>query len=303
MNVKQSWADEPANTAMLQTEDQGTDLGPINADLHCHSNVSDGVLTPIELVRRAHRNGVELFALTDHDELGGLAEAQREADVLGMRFVSGVEISVTWGGETIHVLGLRVDPGQQSLRDGLARTREGRFERAHEIAEQLARVGIADAFEGALSHAGNPQLLSRTHFARHIVSTGVCRNVNEVFGRFLVEGKPGYVPHRWASLQDALQWIGDAGGTAVLAHPGRYRLGDSGLWSLISQFRELGGQGIEVVCGSHRPDQYARFADQARRFDLRASRGSDFHEPDDSVDLGGLPPLPADLTPVWADWS
>ena len=277
---------------------------PGNADLHCHSKVSDGMLEPCELVRRAHLNGVDLFALTDHDELAGIAQAAEQAAALGLRFVAGVEISVTWGSETIHVLGLNIDPGNPTLLAGLARTRDGRLERAREIAAQLERVGIADAFEGALSHVGNPQLISRTHFARHIVASGKARNVGEVFSRYLTEGRPGYVPHRWASLEEALDWIVAAAGVAVLAHPGRYRLGQTALWSLIESFRERGGQGIEVVCGSHRPDQYITFADHARHFGLQASRGSDFHGPgESSVDLGALPPLPADLVPVWADWQ
>jgi predicted metal-dependent phosphoesterase TrpH len=275
-----------------------------NADLHCHSSASDGVLEPRELVRRAHRNGVDLFALTDHDELAGLAQAQLEASALGMRFIAGVEVSVTWGGETIHVLGLNIDPDNPTLFAGLARTRDGRLERAREIAGQLERAGIANAFEGALSHVGNPQLISRTHFARHIVDCGKASSVGDVFSRYLTEGRPGYVPHRWASLDEAIDWILAAQGVPVLAHPGRYRLAQSALWSLIDSFRERGGQGIEVVCGSHRPDQYTTFAEHARRFGLLASRGSDFHAPGESkVDLGGLPQLPADLVPVWDCWQ
>jgi hypothetical protein len=168
----------------------------LNADLHCHSTRSDGLLEPAELARRAHANGVELFALTDHDELGGLAEASGEAAALGMRFIPGVEISVTWAGETVHVLGLGIDPGNRVLRDGLARTRAGRRARALQMAEQLEAAGVPDAFDGALRHVGNPELISRTHFARHIVACGVCEDVDEVFGRFLVEGRPGFVADR-----------------------------------------------------------------------------------------------------------
>ena len=279
------------------------DLRRLNADLHCHSCVSDGVLAPAELVRRAKANGVELFALTDHDEMGGLAEAAQAAIEAGLRFVPGVEISVTWAGETVHVLGLGVDPQDRELAQGLERTRSGRLERAREMASQLEDAGIPDAFDGALSHVGNPQLISRTHFARHIVAAGVCRDVGEVFRRFLVEGKPGFVAHRWARLSDALHWIRGAGGTAVLAHPGRYHLDRTALWSLISEFRAGGGEGIEVVCGSHRVDQYDEFARCAREFGLRASRGSDFHAPGEAqVELGALPSLPASVVPVWQDW-
>lgn len=277
--------------------------GSINADLHSHSHVSDGVLAPAELVRRAHARGVELYALTDHDEVAGVSEAAACARSLGLAFVAGVEISVSWADETLHVVGLRLDPGHPALLEGLARTRAGRDARAREIAEQLAAVGIAGAYEGALQHAGNAELISRSHFARHIVELGHCRDVAEVFDRYLVRGKPGFVPHRWASLADALGWIQAAGGEAVLAHPGRYRLSPLALDTLLDEFTALGGRAIEVVCGSHTPDQFRRFEAVARRRGLCASRGSDFHAPGESRhDLGSLPPLPDSLRPVWADW-
>ncbi len=279
------------------------DVLRLNADLHAHSRVSDGVLAPAEVARRAHARGVQLFALTDHDELGGLTEAGAAAAALGLAFVPGVEISVSWGGETIHVLGLRIDPGCAPLRDGLARTRSGRDARAREMGEDLARAGIAGAYQGALRFVGNPAMVGRTHFARHIVERGVCRDVAEVFQRYLSEGRPGFVAHRWAGLADAVQWIRAAGGVAVLAHPGRYRLGETALWALAGAFREAGGEAIEVVCGSHTRDQYRRFARVAHEFGLRASRGSDFHGPDESrVELGSLPALPDALVPVWLDW-
>ena len=275
----------------------------INADLHCHSSVSDGTLEPEALAARAHAQGVEIFSLTDHDELGGQARAARAAQALGMAYVPGVEISVTWAGETIHVVGLGVDPTDRSLLDGIARTRDGRESRAREMAESLAAAGIPGAFEGALRYVGNPELISRTHFARHLVESGQCSDVGEVFQRYLTEGKPGFVPHRWAKLPQAVGWITASGGTAVLAHPGRYRLSETALWALIEEFRESGGTAMEVVCGSHTRDQYGRFATLAREFGLRASRGSDFHDPVESrVELGSLPPLPDAVVPVWYDW-
>lgn len=275
----------------------------INADLHAHSNVSDGALAPAALVRRAHACGVELFALTDHDELGGLAEAATAAQALGLPFVAGVEISVSWARETIHVVGLRVDPGCSELRDGLARTRSGRDDRAREIGVQLARAGIHGAYEGALRHVANPAMVGRTHFARFVVEAGACRDVRHVFQNYLVDGKPGFVPHRWAELDAALGWIRAAGGVAVLAHPGRYRLDDGEMWALIGAFREAGGSAIEVVSGSHAAEHYPRFARLAREFGLAASRGSDFHAPLESrFEPGSLPPLPDGLAAVWADW-
>ncbi|MFA7667018.1 MAG: 3',5'-nucleoside bisphosphate phosphatase [Burkholderiaceae bacterium] len=275
----------------------------LEVDLHSHSRVSDGTLAPAAVVARAHAAGVRLHALTDHDETGGIAEAAAEAGRLGMAFVAGVEISVSWAGETIHVVGLRISAEDPALGTGLARTRAGRDERAREIGRQLERAGVPRAYEGALRHVGNPALISRMHFARHIIDTGLCANTGEVFSRYLSAGRPGYVAHRWAELDEAVGWIRAAGGVAVLAHPGRYRLDEGGLWALMTEFRDVGGTAIEVVSGSHRPDQYRRFADFAREFGFLASRGTDFHSPGESrVDFGVLPPLPDSVEPVWRDW-
>ena len=276
----------------------------INADLHCHSRASDGTLAPAELVRRAQANGVELFALTDHDELAGLAEAQAAARDAGLAFLPGVEVSVTWADATIHVVGLGIDPQDATLSAGLAALRAGRSGRAREMGAQLARAGVDGAYEGALAVAGNPALLSRTHFARFLVDQGVCEDVHDVFRRFLVEGKPGFVPHRWARLSDAVGWIRGAGGTAVMAHPGRYALDDLRRWALFSEFREAGGEAIEVVTGSHTRDEYAIYARHARDFGFQASRGADFHDPGESrMDLGRLPLLPDSVEPVWRRWT
>lgn len=276
---------------------------PAVIDLHCHSTFSDGVLTPRDLLARARDNGVDVLALTDHDGIAGLPDAQAAASEYGVRLVNGVEISVTWAGHTIHIVGLNVDPASKVLQDGLAATRAGRDARGQEIAAQLAKIGIPGVWEGALRYVGNPDLISRSHFARYLVEIGVCANVSKVFENYLVDGKPGYVPMRWAALDDAIAWIRAAGGMAVVAHPGRYALTDTQFWAFFTQFRDQGGEGVEVVTGSHTPDQYGEYADVARRFGLRASRGSDFHSPTESrMDLGGGPPLPKDLVPVWRDW-
>lgn len=273
-----------------------------NADLHCHSTVSDGLLAPASVVWRAHANGVDLLALTDHDELGGLAEARAAADEVGLRFVDGVEISISWGDDqTVHIVGLGIDPGNAGLQDGLRRIRGGRDARAERMAEELAKVGIPGAYEGALRYAGNRALISRSHFARYIVERGHARDVKSVFDHWLAKGKPGYVSHAWATLEDALSWIVSAGGTAVVAHPGRYRLSAAQRMELFGAFKDLGGKGIEVLSGSHGPDETREFASIARRFGFLASRASDFHGPGESwIDLGKMPPLPDDLTPVWS---
>ena len=272
----------------------------LNADLHCHSVVSDGTLTPEELAPRAAANGVELWALTDHDEIGGQHRAIAAAHAVGMAYLTGTEISVTFAGVTVHIVGLGFDPDDAALREGLAETRDGRIPRAREMAAQLAAVGIPGAYEGALKYVGNPQLVSRTHFARFLVETGVCRDTPEVFRKYLTEGKPGYVPHRWAALGDAVRWITQAGGVAVIAHPARYKFTANEEYALFSEFKAHGGQGVEVVTGSHTAAEYVTYADMAREFGLAASRGSDFHGPEESyTDLGKLPFLPDTLTPVW----
>jgi len=272
----------------------------MNADLHCHSVVSDGTLEPEALAARAKGNGVELWALTDHDEVGGQHRARDAALALGMDYLTGTEISVTFAGTTVHIVGLGFDADNAQLAAGLHATRGGRRERALEMADGLAKVGIHGTYEGALQYVGNPELISRTHFARHLVESGVCSDTQEVFRKFLVEGKPGFVPHRWATLKNAVTWITDAGGIAVIAHPARYKFTANEEYALFTEFKAHGGRGVEVVTGSHSSADAVRYTDTALEFELLASRGSDFHSPDEShIDLGTLPALPAQLTPVW----
>ena len=272
----------------------------LNADLHCHSVVSDGTLTPEVLAERAKTNGVELWALTDHDEISGQHRAMAAAKAQGMAYLTGTEISVTFAGETVHIVGLGFDPDDAALKQGLHNTRNGREQRAREMSDSLAKAGIHGAFEGALKFVGNPELISRTHFARHLVETGVCKETNEVFRKYLTEGKPGYVPHRWATLKDAVTWITQAQGLAVIAHPGRYNFSANAEYALFTEFKAHGGRGVEVVTGSHTKQEFVKYAETAKEFGLAASRGSDFHSPDEShTDLGKLPFLPGELTPVW----
>ena len=272
----------------------------LNADLHCHSVVSDGTLTPEVLASRAKAQGVELWSLTDHDEIGGQHRAAAAARAQGLPYLTGTEISVTFADTTVHIVGLGFDPDNAQLTAGLAATRGGRGERAMEMAQQLAAVGIHGAYEGALRFVGNPALISRTHFARFLVETGVCRDTSEVFRKYLTEGKPGYVEHRWATLGDAVRWITGAGGMAIIAHPARYKFTANEEFALFSEFKAHGGAGVEVVTGSHTTAEYVTYAAMAQEFGLAASRGSDFHSPDEShTDLGQLPFLPGGLTPVW----
>jgi predicted metal-dependent phosphoesterase TrpH len=275
-------------------------MKPFNADLHCHSTVSDGLLTPREVVRRAHANGVTLLALTDHDETGGLAEARAEADALGVQFVNGVEVSVSVGDQTVHIVGLGFDTTNPALLAGLAQVRGGRDERARRMSEGLAKIGIRGVLEGAQKYVGNPALVSRAHFARYLVEIGIARDMPNVFDHYLVRGKPGFVEHEWASLEEALGWIHGAGGIAVIAHPGRTRLSKAEMLKLFDRFKALGGEAIEVVSGSQAGDEALEYARVARRYGFLASRASDFHGPGESpVDLGKAEILPPDLAPVW----
>jgi len=272
----------------------------MNADLHSHSAVSDGTLEPEALAARAHANGVQLWALTDHDEVGGQHRARRAALETGLPYLTGTEISVSFAGITVHIVGLGFDADDAALNAGLEATRSGRRQRAQDMADGLAKVGITGAFEGAQAYVSNPDLISRTHFARFLVESGVCNDTHEVFRKYLVDGKPGYVEHRWAALGDAVRWVTGAGGMAVIAHPGRYKFTPTEEYALFSEFKAHGGLGVEVVTGSHSSADALKYTDIALEFGLLASRGSDFHSPTESrIDLGRLPDLSSRLSPVW----
>ena len=274
-----------------------------NYDLHCHSTASDGLLAPATLVERAAGNGVDVLALTDHDEISGLAEARSRAAELELRFIDGVEVSVSWSGVTIHIVGLNIDPDNAQLQQGLQAIRQGRTERAKKMAQDLARAGIPGSLEGAYAYVDNPNLIGRTHFARFLVEKRYVSDVKSAFQHYLVSGKPGYVPHQWATLDDGLACIKAGGGVAVLAHPGRYKLTRTEMRKFLGEFKDGGGTGIEVVTSSHTAEQFLQYGILAQEFGLLASRGSDFHGPGESrVDLGQLPNVAADLKPVWHDW-
>jgi hypothetical protein len=273
----------------------------MKVDLHSHSTCSDGLLSPADLVERAVLRGVDMLALTDHDALAGLAVAREAARQRGLRLIDGVEISVQWEATTLHIVGLGIGTAHLPLVDGLAAIRAGREQRAQRMAESLDAAGIPGSLEGARRHAKNPELLSRSHFARFLVDAGHARDTNAVFRNYLTPGRPGYVPHQWAALADAVQWINGSGGLAVLAHPGRYPLNQQQCERLLGEFVGLGGAAVEVVTGSHAPDEFVTWARYARRFGLRASAGSDFHGPGEGYrDVGNVPVLPAGCDPVWS---
>ncbi|MEQ1533587.1 MAG: PHP domain-containing protein [Sideroxydans sp.] len=281
----------------------------LNFDLHCHSTTSDGTLTPTEIVTRAAERGVTMLALTDHDDTDGLDEARAVALQHGMRFINGVEISVSWRKHTLHIVGLNIDPNHPALVAGLQSVRAGRGLRAQKMSDELAKIGISGVMQGAYKFTTNPNMIGRTHFARYLVEAGHCKDVKSVFKRYLASGKPGYVPHEWAQLGDAIAWIKASGGIAVVAHPGRYMIGKNSMGKktmheMLSEFVALGGGAVEVVTGSHTPPQYAEFARYAAEFNLLCSCGSDFHGPGESYrDLGRLPDLPLGSRPVWEAWD
>jgi 3',5'-nucleoside bisphosphate phosphatase len=275
-----------------------------NVDLHTHSKVSDGLLAPAELVRKAAELGVDALALTDHDDVRGLSEARAAAKEAGITFINGVEISVSWETTTLHIVGLHMDPENAVLNDGLRGIRLGRVERAKGMAQALTERGIEGSLEGAYSYADNKEMVGRTHFARYLVEKGVVPDVKTAFKHYLVKGKPGYVPQTWASLEDSVAWLHEAGGVAVIAHPGRYKLGAGALRRLFAQFKETGGDALEVITGNHTADQARYFAGMSKTFGLAASRGSDYHGPGESYALPGrLPQLPTGLMPVWELWA
>ena len=275
-----------------------------NFDLHNHSTSSDGLLSPTELIELASRTGADAIALTDHDTTTGLAEAAEAARAAGIGFVPGVEVSVTWGETVLHVVGLQIDPESAELRQGLDSIRAGRLGRAKRIGDALAKLGFEKTFDAALALAKDERMLSRTHFARHLVERGAVRDIQAAFDKYLAKGKPAYVSHRWAELDNAVRWIRASGGTAVLAHPGRYDLKPMMREEMLKQFKALGGAAIEVVTGSHRPEQYALWQREALEHGFLASRGADYHGPGESpCEPGRLPPLHGSLTPVWSTWA
>ncbi|HIP53065.1 MAG TPA: PHP domain-containing protein [Chromatiales bacterium] len=272
-------------------------------DLHSHSTASDGTLRPAELVARAAAVGIDALALTDHDTTAGLDEAATEAQRQGIELINGVEISVTWSGRVVHIVGLHIDSSDTRLQRGLERLCEFRQWRAEEIGRRLCKAGISGAYEGACAFASGG-LISRTHFARFLVREGYASDERQVFKHYLVAGKPGHVKGEWADLAEAVEWIRGAGGEAVIAHPARYRLTRTRLRRLLREFTEAGGSALEVVSGSHGKDDCYAMARHANDWGLRASAGSDYHGPEKPwIELGRLPPLPEICVPIWEAWE
>ncbi|MDU8923961.1 PHP domain-containing protein [Pasteurellaceae bacterium LIM206] len=267
-------------------------------DLHCHSTASDGVLSPSEVVRRAYEQGVNVLALTDHDTIAGLAEARNQAVALGIGFINGVEISTQWENRGIHIVGLGFDETAENLTALLQRQAELRYQRAVEIGEKLAKFGVPNAFEGAKSLADGE--VTRAHYARYLVQSGKVANEKQAFKKYLAQGKACYVKSQWCDIPTAIREIRQAGGVAVLAHPLRYNLTARRIKRLITDFKQWGGQAMEISGCGQTPDRRQLLACWAREFNLAGSVGSDFHFPCDWVELGKSLWLPDNIKPVWA---
>lgn len=270
-----------------------------NYDLHCHSNASDGALSPTEVVQRAHEHGVTSLALTDHDTVVGLSEAQTAATAAGIELIPGIELSTSWQNKCFHIVGLGIDPAYPPLAEATRNLQIMRSERAKKIAEKLEKKRIPGALAAVKKAAGNG-MITRTHFADFLLSQFHVSTQQEAFDRYLGAGKDAYVATIWAEMELAVNWITGSGGVAVLAHPLRYKLTASWMRRLLAAFKEAGGLGIEVVTGRYNSDEIKLVAGYAKRFELAGSVGSDFHSPANQwVELGRLAPLPENITPVW----
>lgn len=272
----------------------------VGIDLHSHSTASDGTLSPNELVKRAFENGCSVLALTDHDCIDGLVEANFTANQYGMKFVSGVELSVSWKSYTLHIVGLDFDETNDNLINGLENIRKGRINRAMKISEELEKVGIKNAFDGAKQYCENIDMISRTHFARFLVEQKICNDIDDVFNHYLVKGKPGYVPHYWISLKEAIDLIIGAGGIAIIAHPARYKMTDDDFKELINEFINYGGTGIEAISGRHSLEENEKYLNIAKEYKLFVSCGSDFHQPSSNKyrEIGNTICIPDDVQSV-----
>lgn len=273
-------------------------------DLHSHSQCSDGSLSPAELVALAVRAGVKALALTDHDSVDGIAEATAAAAGTGLTLIPGVELSAIWGVHNIHVVGLQLDTEHPALKAGLQRQAGARAERGRQMAAKLEALGLKGAYEGALALASSPDGLSRTHMAQWLHDAGHVSTIQQAFDRYLGPRKPAAVPMPWASLAEVVTWIKAAGGVAVVAHPGRYDMSRTKMRQLLTEFKALGGDGMEVATATEKPDMVAYLGRLSQQLGLLASQGSDYHgKPAPWIALGRFPSLPAACIPIWTAWG
>lgn len=286
-----------SNTTWCQTVTMSSTI-----DLHTHSHASDGAFSPTELIEKASKAGIKTLALTDHDTVAGLEEAQTAAQKLDISLINGIELSGQWNNKPVHIVGLNINPGSETLMKAIDRLEQLREERAIRIGNKLTKVGIENAFENAKRYAGNGTV-TRFHFAQYIIETGHAKDQTDVFKRFLVRNKPGHVSVEWPSLEETIDTITEANGTAIIAHPMRYKMTATKLRKMISDFKALGGSAIEVVTGNNNQEEIKTATSYAQKYDIAASIGSDFHNENTSWNqLGKLTLLPKDLTPIWEIW-
>lgn len=268
-------------------------------DFHCHSDQSDGALSPEALVSRAKEFGVTHLALTDHDSIAGLARAQAQAIIERVHMISGIEFSSQWAGCGVHVVGLNIDTTSKPLLDAIAQQARVRVDRAALIAEKLHKAGIEGALEGAEAYAKGGAI-GRPHFAQYMVEVGAVANMAQAFKRYLGAGKIGDVKSGWPETEEVVEWIVEAGGIAVLAHPAKYKMTRSKLCRLTESFAEAGGGAIEVLSGKQPVGLAENLAKIANQFNLAGSCGSDFHTPGQPwQELGCASTLPSTVQPVW----
>ncbi len=273
-------------------------------DLHSHSTASDGALSPQELVNRAKENGVTTLALTDHDTTDGLADAQKEAELVQLRFIAGIELSVQWEKQCLHVVGLNIDSQHDALQTVIRTCEIMRLERAEKIALKLEKKGIFGALAAIQNVVGDGGMITRSHFADFLVSRCHVATPQEAFDRYLADGKAAYVPTIWTPLESAVKAICESGGIPIVAHPMRYKLTATRMKKLLGAFKNMGGQGMEIVTGRYNPDEIRILGNYAKQFELVGSVGSDFHSPANQwIELGRLAPLPASVKPVWELWQ
>jgi len=272
-------------------------------DLHTHTTASDGELSPEALVIKAKTSGVDVLAITDHDTTEGIAAAADEASKQDIKLIPGIELSVSWRYKSFHIIGLGIDPDNKKLKTSLKETEELRQQRASEIGKKLEKIGVSNAYYEAKKLAG-VHTITRSHFARVLINQGFADNTREVFKKYLIQNKPGFVKTSWVEMASGIKLIKDSGGEAILAHPMRYNITASWLRRFLVTFKESGGIGIEVVTGSSNADEVTTSAAYARRFELSGSAGSDYHGFDNTwIKLGRLAAMPKSVMPVWKNWA
>lgn len=271
-------------------------------DLHCHSYYSDGTLSPTQLIEHAKEREISHLALTDHDTLDGLGEAQQAAKDNGIKLINGIELSCTWENQLLHVVGLNIDPTNKTLRKGVKENQQRRLDRAESMFEDFEQhdIFLRESVAKQIKNRGVP---TRPHFAQALVEAGYAKDKKQAFKRYLVRGKPGFIPMIWPSIDDIGKWVTAAGGVAVLAHPNRYKFTRTKLSRLISEMIPAGVEGIEVSTSTTDKQQSKMLGDLATQFELLSSIGSDFHSMDQPwARLGCAEDLSKDLTPVWANF-